>query len=488
VVDADLRRASLCPPVCTPDAPSTFLHELCYLPRSAFERDRTVVVEADVQTDNDAMLRGLRNAVQPIWRPATTFAIQVQTVDRVSAGAQAAEHRRAYVFGFRTAGPVGHFHRYLSSGGEVVERKDYEALAKEDREDQYKLASLRPYIDYRRSYPNADGRLTLAKPLFYAKPRLLLFFLQDYVYSMYGDWGPYQQLGEVTSVLEAVVLDPIDSAAQPARFEVAPSWERNEVPRHGEDTQIVENLIAEGDTCTKVMPGERRGVHAALELPDLKPSKAYTVRLDAVFSETLEPWQRQEVHRYVFQTSRYADFAEQVYSYRLVGRHEPGEAVVQAEAIYEIDRSFEEAAIDAARNVLAGTADDVLVQRFADPFDRLLTGALGIGELQPPETTELNVLRHKEQILGLLVRSPEPFNDPKLPPDELKETVTLTVDGGGEFQAIFARDGSQVFLTDGSGQLRLPTGSYRLAFEYRQFDGERYAPVRRIDDVVFEVA
>ena len=490
VLDAGLQMVTVCRPSCTPDVPSTFLHELCYLPLSAAERNRTVISEADIQVDNDAMLRGLYNAIQPVWRPDTIFAIHVHTVDRVSvAGHGSTDNPRAHVFGFKTAGPVGHFHEYVpSQGGMAALRDDYQALLDEDREDQFALASLRPYIDYRRSYPNADGRLTLAKPLFYVAPRLLLFFLQDYVYSMYGDWEDYRGLERVSSALEAVVLDPLDSVAEPARFAVQPAWQRNGVPRDSGEVELLENLMAHGEPCTEVAPGAaRRGVHAEIQLPDLKPSKAYTARFDAVYGKASSTPRRTAVHQYVFQTSRYADFAEQIHSYRLVGPDETGAATVAGEAVFEIDQPWSSAAVTAARSVLDGTADDSLVQGFADRFDRLLTGALGLGELHPPETMELNVVRDGARILGVLVRSPEPLNDPKLPAAERDRTVRLEVGGDARFQAVFSKDLAQVFLTDDAASFDLPAGIYRFAFEFLLFNGEAYEPVDRVDDVEIEI-
>lgn len=197
---------------------------------------------------------------------------------------------------------------------------------------------------------------------------------------------------------------------------------------------------------------------------------------------------RQEVHRYVFQTSRYADFAEQVYSYRLAGESEPGGEPVEGEAVFEIDRPFDSAAITAARSVLDGTAGDDLAQRLADRFDRLLAGALELGELHPPETTEFNLIRRGARVLGLLVRSPESFNDPKMPAVELDRTVRLAAAGVPDCQAVYSKDSSQVFLTDRAGSLELPAGTYRFTFEHRLFNGEAYEPAGRVDDIEIEVA
>jgi len=75
--------------------------------------------------------------------------------------------------------------------------------------DQYMLTSLKGYIDYQRSYPNADGELIRAKPLFYEDARILLFFNRRYVYHFFGNWPAYNGLPAITgSEMQIVIKDP----------------------------------------------------------------------------------------------------------------------------------------------------------------------------------------------------------------------------------------------------------------------------------------
>ena len=287
-------------------------------------------------------------------------------------------------------------------------------------------------------------------------------------------------------------------------------WERNGFPQPGEDLDIIGNMISNGEPCSPdPLPAvERNGYHAAIEVPeDLKPSKAYSAIFNARFKKDSDPaFVTREVHRFVFQTSRYGDFAEQVHSYQIDEGSEggPDGAIfsAQAEAIYEIDRTIDAGQVTAAQAVLAGNSVPEEVARYADPFVRLVNGALGLNDLAAAVTTEFNVIRDGPRVLGILVRSPEPFNDPKIPrkfelpvlpndPDDLlQDTVALSVNGGAttDFEAVFARDASQVFLTLGDHSLDLPKGAYHLRFTYLQFDGDQYSPVAVVDDVDFDVS
>jgi threonine dehydrogenase-like Zn-dependent dehydrogenase len=179
----------------------------------------------------------------------------------------------------------------------------------------------------------------------------------------------------------------------------------------------------------------------------------------------------------VFQTSRYPTFAAQIDSWIL---EEEGGAVLRG-AVYDIEVDLDAAKLAAATAVVTdpSTSSDDLKQRFADPFDRLIDGIFEIGALPPAVTTEFNVirLRGEARVLGILVRNPEPFNDPKIPAAELEQTVTLAIESGSEaaHRGLHAKDAARVFVTNTDGSMDVPAGAHHFTFQYRRWNGTAHA-------------
>ncbi|MGL5890845.1 MAG: hypothetical protein ACRC3B_13210, partial [Bacteroidia bacterium] len=140
-----------------------------------------------VQLETQTIINSFSGSIQPLWRPNTNFAIRISTIDKLFRENGQSQVRtpysRSFVFGFRTTGPIGHFHLY-KNGSSLAERADYAALKQKNREDEFKLSSLKHYVDFDKSYPNADGQLINAKPLYFVDPKLLLFYMKTYVYEM----------------------------------------------------------------------------------------------------------------------------------------------------------------------------------------------------------------------------------------------------------------------------------------------------------------
>jgi hypothetical protein len=187
---------------------------------------------------------------------------------------------------------------------------------------------------------------------------------------------------------------------------------------------------------------------------------------------------RAEIHRYNFQTSRYADFEEQVESYRLKDR----DGAFLRDAVYD-DISV---TLDATRSAqLAALLShnyppgDPLEQEYADPFDRLVDGILRIGPTDPPVGTDFNVVRDaaSNKVIGILLRNPEPFNDPKVPAADIAPTITLTQHNAppAVFATIYSKDRSRAFI--GNASLDLALHDLNFAFTYLEYDGASYVPV-----------
>src|SRR5690554_7811452 len=96
-------------------------------------------------------------------------------------------------------------------------------------------------------------------------------------------------------------------------------------------------MAVNGDPYVNTTPINPIGVNSSIEIDELEPLKLYTALFNAqhkLLSET--EFNEQEVHRYVFQTSRYADFEDQVTSYIL--ERDPNDAtIIIKKAVFDIE-------------------------------------------------------------------------------------------------------------------------------------------------------
>ena len=139
----------------------------------------------------------------------------------------------------------------------------------------------------------------------------------------------------------------------------------------------------------------------------LKPLKLYTAVVNNLYKGSIR-----EVHRYVFQTSRYADFRRQVESYHLIDKD--GD---RRDAIFQLKIPLVPADIALMYDIVTGTmsaANAGLAVTWADPFDRLVEGALKLTPLDAAISTEFNIVRNAatNAVVAVWIRNPEPFNDP----------------------------------------------------------------------------
>lgn len=503
--EGELQKAEIkgvsCYPIATCEAKkcAVLVYKFCYLPEADVVFNDTIPTISTVQQNNQAMVEAMSKLLQPIWRPQSVFSIRIHTRDRLSAkGDFQTEYPRAYFIGFKTAGPLGHFHQYQNYANVDTIRPDYAVLLAADKEEEFKLKSLKYYVDMEKSYPNADGRLTLAKPLFYRNPKLLLFFAKDYIYNMYGDWDVYKGNPRLDSHIRAVIIDPADSPANPSIFRVDAAWERNTVPTISVDESTLTNFQANGVVCTTTSDITKIGMNAVFIVPELKPQKTYAAQFHAGFKRhTDADFTYREGHRYVFATSRYPDFAAQVNSHLVATDFDPITHAVthQEKALYDIALTLNAADISRAQSVLGNTDDDALKIQFMHVFDRLMDGGLMLPAQQAAVNTEFNVVRDAatNRILGILIKNPEPFNDPKIPTASLdaKKVVELRVDGGASnlFKCVYSKDTSALFVTGADNALAMPSGNYVFTFRYLEWDRnlKDYVVAATVADLSFTI-
>lgn len=463
---------------------STLLHQVCWLSKADDDFNRTIPTKEAIDGDYGSTEGAIEKWLAPIWRPGTRYLLKLQVRDRVD-GADTAAPPPSY-FGFATEGPIGHFgSKYLApdNGG------------REKTPDERLLTSLKGYIDYGRSYPNADGELIRSKPLFYEDARILLFFTKRYVYHFFGDWPAYNGLPALTgNSMEIVIRDPADkcSADSPLPPEVETtvrpgaivSWPSDNDPRIPEDIRKLfelRNAPPQGYQCW-VSDGaliKPASVYTRLKPQNLRPSKLYTAIINNIYrppdKNTGAPQNpSNEVHRYVFQTSRYADFWDQIGSYRL--QDETGNRL---EAIYALNVTLTDDSRWLLFDIVSASGTIVptpALASIADPFDRIVEGVLQQPPLDPPISTEFNILRDedRDRVIAIWIRSPEPFNDPKLPDKVLARTIQVLEKGivSAAYHVLFSKDRSQAFVMHVSRVIK--ASSLRFRFAYVEWDGSRH--------------
>jgi hypothetical protein len=424
------------------------LLEVCWTTFTTYSYN---VMQSQINDNRDEQLASLayqmQNVLQPVWRPNTNFAVIVTGRDLVDNSGPI----QKYVYGFRTKGPVGNFLQHRPAPENIPAETD-----------KYKLSSLKPYVDYQRSYPNADGNIINAKPLYYkqGENNLLLFFNFPAAYNMFRDWPVYGALPLVNSEINISIIESVDQSSPT----IPQNWIPDEHTSESLDVQILHNVadnsMGDGANCEGFSFDYVHNRHLTISPPDLKPLKLYT----AIFNGKLNA-NVNEILRYAFQTSRYGSFPQHINSYDLGN----GRSALSTVKLSPLD-------LVKAGQILSNAlpATDTLVTEYMHPFDRLIRGALGLNAIDAPMTTDITILTNNSGTItyGVLLRSPEPFNDPKLPEPIQQDGIDTVYTPLQTMTKLFSKDGTQVFITNSN--LQLPTGTLTLTFRQKQFDGNNF--------------
>ncbi|NVK64987.1 MAG: hypothetical protein HWE22_10390 [Flavobacteriales bacterium] len=461
------------------DMCATYVYSVCTLDVESALINATMPTLVEVEEEVQTIINSFNGSIQPIWRPDTNYAIQITTKDKLNreGGGYLTEHNNTAVYGFRTMGPIGHFHKYRNDAGINDMVPDYQALETVGSEDEFKLKNLLYYIDFPKCYPNADGQLINAKPLFFEDPKLLLYYTQNYVYEMFHNWSPFGGLPQLDIEFKVTILDPaIEEGA--TNSDGVLSWTLSELPLVSEEVTILNNMMTNGMPCSTTTVIDPQYPVANFQLPTLKPLKLYTAVFNLSYKRFPETeFETREILRYGFQTSRYANFTDQVGSWQLEGAAQTEGAT--REAIFYDGFAIDPADLATAITVVQDTVptDDALRQEFGHPYNRLLEGALKMQAMEAPISTEFNVIKdtNSGNVIGILVKNPEPFNDPKLPSTELSGCIQMTVNAGGTFEYLYSKDLSSIFITNGSMNLGLSNSDVlEFTFKYKQYNGVDY--------------
>jgi hypothetical protein len=136
-----------------------------------------------------------------------------------------------------------------------------------------------------------------------------------------------------------------------------------------------------------------------------------------------------------------------------------------------------------------------VVSTYADPFDQLIYGAYRLSPMEIPISTEFNVVKdEKSNIVGIWIRNPEPFNDPKLPrgknegdaldtTDIITQTLEIIGAKKNEYKFLWNKDLTQVFIMKNTGNIldglsfaRTSAQDFTLRFRFKfmLWDGAKY--------------
>jgi hypothetical protein len=499
--------------ICDTDC-TTYIYQICSQNLEDYQYNQSIPSPATASQNSVALINSLNSTLQPIWRPNTHYALRIELVDTMyqeggSSPIGPGPVINTFVFGFKTAGPVGHYHMYPTTANTEATRTDYLALLSLDHEAEFKLSGMNLYIDYQKCYPNADGDLINAKPFFYKNPKLLLFYTKPYAYQFFNNWNAYGNLEPINSSLEVIIKDPAEPPLTGGNPTIPPagltSWvnTRNLLDTNKQivptDTTLISNMLTHGTPCLGIVPALapiQIGSQVTFQ-NDLLPRKLYTAIYNGKYQRSVtdsQPFVR-EVHRHVFETSRYSNFTEQVNSYILQSHIDPIThlQVIDQISSFTILMAFSPGPKIALASQFVtdpNSVSDNLIQQFGHPYDRIMDGILQIKStnslnqsLEPAVCTEFNFIRDSNtgNLIGILLRNPEPFNDPKMPDAVLQTTLLVSYSTGSlispviNFKLFFSKDNAKVFITNADASMTLPgAGIYTFSFSYIQFNGNQY--------------
>lgn len=497
------------------------LYEIEWQTLADYEAEKHLPSRREIESAYTAKVDAVEHHIQPIWRPYTKYKVTVIVSDERSSNVSLSSipSEQIYHIGFQTGGPVGYFHEDYDATVDATEKyvKEHAVAAEQGTQSdetavtfdensilqRYPLATLKDYIDYSRSYPNADGNLLNAKPLYYNDCELKLRYKYGFVQNMFRDWDEYDKKGSRNVLpslggrLVAVVKDPREEEDIPNPPEE--HVETRYIPRaivewKDDDTAKVPNGVKAEDVlrnpslynneyaltnweCWEVGGKKIRPAHkeTTVTVEGLRPNTLYTAIFYNEFTKPNNSMERREVHRYVFQTSRYGNLAEQIGSYRQTAAN--GET---AEAVQDFQRRVTDTELAYISNLVTNRrSDNVDLDRtYTDAFDCMIEGVLGMPPQEKPEQLEINRVRNeKGDVIGILLRSPEPLIDPKIPDQERSKFCSLIVQQLAtsltyNSNYLYSKDCSQLFIT--TDTFKLSGKSFHLEFKPIEWTGTEY--------------
>lgn len=495
----------------------TLFQQVSWVTAEDYEYQQTIPAQDAVEHDMMLMQEAMSKVVQPVWRPNSVYHIHIKLRDEVNGGATATDPFD-YYFAFKTAGPIGHFEKKNLGYIENAKDKDGNVIPnKKKSADEYPITSLKSYIDLKKSYPNADGDLLMAKPLFYGNKEceIRFFFTKPYIYNMLKKWESFDGVSEIKGSINIMIKDPVTDVVIP--YPLPEFWTHETVPETTQNwltdndpnlplgiQQMINYVNYANSTNSNIQCQVKLGKAVkpksnsySVELKNLNPEKLYTAIIYNSFDDDgdgfYEPQQigrdiyeeNQKIHEFVFKTSRYINFKEQVESYRLKEYNDDNVMIKEKDAVYQIDVNLNQQQIDDTYTLVSKGTENAylkgLVTTYSEVFDRALEGVLGLKPLDPPTNTEfVKIVNANKDIVALLIRNPEPFNDPKIPLSEMSDCLQILSASGindDNYKVLYSKDYSQMLVMHKNKKIVNPKPVFR--FRYKTWNGLGY----EVDDI-----
>lgn len=462
----------------------TFVREICRLSQKDYAYNQSLPGIAAIAADYSRMRAAVEGTIAPVWRPGESYRIRLTVSDKVNA---ADPSESDYYVHFRTDGPIGHFPPPPTQPDDPPPPPQ----PTDDERQEIPERSLRFYVDMERSTPDPSGKLLYAKPTYTRNVKIRLFFDKPHALHFFADWPGNGR----KYALELAVKDPAEAspgAANPllphetviidAPHLGAQSWEEDPAPKTSLEFRTLAAFRdpanppdAEGNSLVCLSDGGEPitslAKHLLVEIPELDPDKLYTA---VVLNRRTDLAETAEVLSYGFKTSLFPDFPTHIGSHRLEG--EDGAARLAVFDIEHVLPGSEAQTVAAALALVAGgpVADGAA---WPDPFDGLVYGLLDLPPLPRAATVEFNFVTAMPggMTFGLLIRSPEPFYDPRLPAATLATTIALLENGAiRPAHVLLSRDCSQAFVMAASGAF--PTQNVAIRFASLDWEGKIASP------------
>lgn len=493
----------------------TLFHKVSWITAEDYEYEQTIPGQQAIEQDMMLMQEAMSKVVQPVWRPNSVYHVHIKLHDEVNGNGTKPFD---YYFAFKTAGPIGHFEKKNVKYIENAKDKDGNIIPdKKKSADEYPITSLKSYIDLKKSYPNADGDLLMAKPLFYGNKEceIRFFFTKPYIYNMLKKWEKFPGVGEIGGSINIAIKDPVTDVIIP--YPLPQNWTHETVPETIENwledndpnlplgiQQMINYVNYANSTNSNIQCQVKLGKAVkpksnsySVELKNLNPEKLYTAIIYNSFDDNgdgmYKPQQigrdiyeeNQKIHEFVFKTSRYINFKEQVESYKLKEYNDKNVMIREKDAVYQIDVHLNQQQIDDTYTLVSKGTENAylkgLVNTYSEVFDRALEGVLGLKPLDPPTNTEfVKIVNANKDIVALLIRNPEPFNDPKIPLSEMGDCLEILNASGlkdDNYQILYSKDYSQMLVMHRNKKIINPKPVFR--FRYKTWNGLAY----EVDDI-----
>ena len=322
---------------------------------------------------------------------------------------------------------------------------------------------------------------------------------------MFKTWESYNGMPTIKGALNIAIKDPVTGLVieypiqnSTQTDEVIPqaipldgnveSWVDDNDPRIPLSVQLLNNLISNGNLPCEFSIGEPLAPMSysySVSITDLKPQKLYTALINNAFDENnnsdfidyknenrnIIVNENKEVHQFVFQTSRYRNFHEQINSYFLDTEN-------NIKAIFNIEKEFTPQVINNAYQIISkdNIEIDNTIINYIDLFDRVIEGVFKFQPLEVPLTTEFNLIRNliDNKVIAILIRNPEPFNNPKVGENILQDSIAVISESNEvlqEYKILHSKDYSQCIIMNQQNSI---DQNLIVRFIYKSWNGSSY--------------